>query len=139
MSRNVIIGGISETPIRRFETENLAAIDQSPYIFIKAGSRPHKPIAIWVVVVERRVFVRSWSFKPRSWNRVLQRDPQAVIQVGKRKWRVRAVRTRSIRLKYLIDRAYMKKYGKGGMVRFAKDLGHSKSRATTMELVPLLK
>ncbi len=125
--------------MRRFETEFLAAIDQSPYIFIKAGSRRHKSIVIWVVVVERRVFVRSWSFKPRSWNRVLLKDPQAVIQVGKRKRRVRSVRTRSIRLKNLIDRAYMKKYGKGGMVRFAKDLGRPKSRATTMELVPLPK
>ena len=125
--------------MRRFETEILAAIDQCPYIFIRAGSRPHKPIVIWVVVVERRVFVRSWSFKPRSWNRVLQKDPQAVIQVGKRKCRVRAVRTRSIRLKNLIDRSYMKKYGKGGMLRFAKDLGRPKSRATTTELLPLPK
>ena len=130
---------VSGIPGRRFETEILAAIDQSPYIFIKAGSRPHKPIVIWVVVVERRVFVRSWSFKPRSWNRVLEKDPQAVIQVGKRKCRVRAVRTRSIRLKNLVDRAYMKKYGKGGMLRFAKDLGRPKSRATTTELLPLPK
>lgn len=125
--------------MRRFEKEILAAIDRSPYIFIKAGSRPHKPIVIWVVIVERRVFVRSWSFKARSWNRVLQKEPLAVIQVGKRKCRVCAVRTRSIRLKNLIDRAYMKKYGKGGMVRFAKDLGRPKSRATTTELRPLSK
>jgi hypothetical protein len=125
--------------MRRFEKEILAAIDRSPYIFIKAGSRPHRPIVIWVVIVERRVFVRSWSFKARSWNRVLQKEPLAVIQVGKRKCRVRSVRTRSIRLKNLIDRAYLKKYGKGGMVRFAKDLGRPKSRATTMELLPLPK
>jgi hypothetical protein len=66
-------------------------------------------------------------------------DPRAVIQVGKRRIRVRAARIRSERLKHLIDRAYLKKYGKGGMVRFAKDLGRPKSRATTTELLPLPK
>ena len=124
---------------QRFDSESLAAIDGSSYIYIKAGSKPHRAIVIWVVVVERRVFVRSWSLKSRSWNRVLREDPLAVIQVSKKKIRVRAVRTRSDRLKKLIDHAYMKKYGSGGMLRFAKDMSGSKSRATTTELLPLSK
>ena len=125
------------TPMLRFGSESLTALDRNPYIYIKAGSKPHRAIVIWVIVVERRIFVRSWGYKPRSWNRVLEQDPTAVIQVGKKKLKVRAIRTRSDRLKRLIDRAYLKKYARGGMMRFAKDMGRSKSRATTIELVPL--
>lgn len=124
-------------PRRRLDADTLALIDRSPYIFIRAGTKSHKMIAVWVVVVEGRVFVRSWSLKPRSWNRTFRVDPKGAIQVGKRKLRIRAALIRSERLKKEIDRAYLKKYGKGGMLRFAKDLGRPKSRATTTELLPL--
>ena len=50
---------------------------------------------------------------------------------------VRAIQTRSERLKDAVSRAYLDKFGRGGMARFARDLGRAKSRATTTELVPL--
>jgi hypothetical protein len=49
---------------------------------------------------------------------------------------VRAVRTRSERLKDAIDKAYLVKFKNPGVVKFARDLGRAKSRATTTELVP---
>ena len=36
---------------------------------IRAGNRMHRFIGIWVVVVDDRVFVRSWSLKPQGWYR----------------------------------------------------------------------
>jgi hypothetical protein len=87
-------------------------------------------------VVQGRVFVRSWSLKPRSWYRTLLEEPRGVIQVSGRKIPVRAVSTRSERLKDAIDRAYLEKYHTPGAIRFARDLGRAKSRATTTELVP---
>jgi len=51
---------------------------------------------------------------------------------------VRAVRTRSARLKAAIDRAYLRKYATTWEVKFARDLASPKSRATTIELRPVL-
>jgi hypothetical protein len=122
---------------RRFRRPIVDAIRDGMILDIRAGTRPHRIIGIWAVVVERRVFVRSWSLKPRSWYRAFLLEPVGVIRVGSRRIPVRAIRTRSERLKKAIDRAYLKKYGTGGSIRFARDLGRAKSRATTTELVPL--
>ena len=122
---------------RRFPAGVVAAIRDGQILGLRAGSEPHRFIGIWAVVVEGRVFVRSWSLKPRSWYRTFLREPRGVIQVGQRRIRVRAVRTRSERLKSAVDRAYLKKYNSPGSIRFARDLGRAKSRATTTELVPL--
>ena len=91
------------------------------------------------MVVDGRVFVRSWSLKPRSWYRTFLKEPRGIIQVGERQILVRAVRTRSERLKAAVDRAYLQKYKTPGSVKFARDLGRAKSRATTTELVPISK
>jgi hypothetical protein len=113
-----------------------AAIREAHAVNIRAGTRPHRLIRIWAVVVQGRLFVRSWSLKPRSWYRTFLEEPRGVIQVSGREIRVRAVRTRSERLKDAIDRAYLEKYHSPGAVKFARDLGRAKSRATTTELVP---
>jgi hypothetical protein len=122
---------------RRFPAGVVAAIRDGKILGLRAGSEPHRFIGIWAVVVEGRVFVRSWSLKPRSWYRTFLREPRGVIQVGARRIRVRAVRTRSERLKSAVDRAYLEKYNTPGSIKFARDLGRAKSRATTTELVPL--
>jgi len=122
---------------RRFPREVLAAIRDGKILGIRAGTQPHRFIGIWAVVVEGRVFVRSWSLKPRSWYRRFLEEPRVAVQVAGREIAVRAVRTRSERLKGAVDRAYLQKYNTPGSVRYAKDLGRAKSRATTTELVPL--
>jgi hypothetical protein len=55
---------------------------------------------------------------------------------GRRPIPVRAVSTRSERLKDLVSRAYLAKYSTPGSIRFARDLGRQKSRETTTELLP---
>jgi hypothetical protein len=89
------------------------------------------------VVVEDRVFVRSWSLKRNGWWRTFLACPRGAIEVGGREIEVRAVITRSERLKDAIDAAYLGKYGTPGSLKYARDLGRAKSRATTTELVPL--
>jgi hypothetical protein len=51
---------------KRFPANILTAIRQDKILGIRAGTEPHRIIGIWAVVVEGRVFVRSWSLKPRS-------------------------------------------------------------------------
>ena len=121
----------------RFAESLLAALRDGKIVRIKAGTR-HRFIGIWGVVIGGRLFVRSWSVKARSWYRTFLKDPRGFIEVGKRTIPVRAVRTRSSRLKAAVDRAYLKKYGHGWELKFAKDLVGAKSRATTVELRPRL-
>ena len=122
---------------RRFAPDILVAIRDGKILGIRAGTRPHRVIGIWAVAVEGRVFVRSWSLKPRSWYRTFLEEPRGIIHVSGRTIPVRAVHTRSERLKGAIDRAYREKFNTPGSSKFARDLGRAKSRATTTELVPL--
>ena len=122
---------------RRFPKKILAAIDSSKILGIRAGTQPHRFIGIWAVVVEGRVFVRSWSLKPRSWYRTFLDEPRGSVQIGDREIAVRAIRTRSERLKDAVDGAYLAKYNTPGLINFARGLGRAKRRATTTELVPL--
>jgi hypothetical protein len=120
----------------KFPPKVLAAIATGQILGIRAGTQPHRFIGIWAVVVKGRVFVRSWSLKERSWYRTFLVDPRGAIQVAGRAVAVRAVRTRSESLKDAVSRAYLEKYDTPGSIRYARDLGGKKSRATTTEIVP---
>jgi len=122
---------------REFPGAILSAIREGKMLRLRAGTGPHRFIGIWAVVVEGRVFVRSWSLRPRSWYRTFLEEPQGAILVDGREIAVRAVLTRSDRLKDAIDEAYLEKYNTRGSLKYARDLGRAKSRTTTTELVPL--
>jgi hypothetical protein len=122
---------------RRLPPDVVAAIRDEKILGLRAGTGPHRFIGIWAVVVEGRVFVRSWSLKPRSWWRTFLEEPRGTIQIAGREVPVRAVQTRSERLKAAVDRAYLDKYRTPGAVKYARDLGEERSRATTTELVAL--
>jgi hypothetical protein len=124
-------------PSPKLPARVIAAIDQAKILGIRAGARSdHRFIGIWVVVVENRAFVRSWSIKPRSWYRTFLEDPRGAIVVDDREIKVRARRVTSERLNAAIDRAYLDKYKTPGSLKYARDLGRAKSRATTTELIP---
>ncbi|MBI3005088.1 MAG: DUF2255 family protein [Ignavibacteriales bacterium] len=122
---------------RRFSDRILAEVHKSMVVGIRAGMKPHRIIGIWAVVVEKRVFTRSWSMKERSWFRTFQEDPRGILTVGIRKLKIRAVHTRSERLKKAVDRAYIEKYHTPGSIKFARGLARGKRRDTTTELIPL--
>ena len=122
---------------RTFSAKALAWLRDGQVIGIRAGTQPHRVIGIWMVVVEDRLFVRSWSLKPRSWFRTFLEEPRGTVTVDGREIPVRAVFTKSERLKDAVSRAYLEKYHTPGSLKFARDLGSAKSRATTTELVPL--
>ncbi|MEW6085003.1 MAG: DUF2255 family protein [Chloroflexota bacterium] len=114
----------------------IEAVRKERILGVRAGSgSTHRVIGIWAVVVQGRVFVRSWSLKPRSWWRTFLEDPYGIIVVGGREIPVRAIRTRSEKLKDLVSAAYKEKYNKPGEVQYVKDMSRKKSRDTTTELV----
>jgi hypothetical protein len=122
---------------KRLPKKIVDTIRDEKILGIRAGSKPHRVIGIWAVVVEGRLFVRSWSMKPRSWWRTFLEEPRGIIVVNNRKVRVRPVFTRSERLKKAVDRAYAEKYNTPGSLMFVKGFRVKKRRDTTTELVPL--
>jgi len=121
---------------KHFPKKNIDAIHHGKILGIRAGSKPHRIIGIWAVVVENRVFVRSWSMKPRSWWRTFLEEPVGIIEVEGKQIPVRAVITRSERLKDLVDQAYAEKFSTPGSTHFVKGFAEKKRRDTTTELVP---
>ncbi|MBI4429618.1 MAG: DUF2255 family protein [Ignavibacteriales bacterium] len=121
---------------KRFPDSVLAAVEKSMVIGVRAGMKPHRIIGIWAVVVEKRVFTRSWSMKARSWFWTFLEDPRGLLTVDSRRFNIRAVHTRSERLKKAVDRAYLQKYHTPWSRKFARGLGRGKRRETTTELLP---
>jgi hypothetical protein len=121
----------------RFPGPTLEAIRDGKILGIRAGTKPHRVIGIWAVVVEGRVFVRSWTVKPSGWYHALREEPQGVIEVEKKKLRFRAAFTRSERLRKAVDRAYVAKFRTPWAAKLAREFKTEKRRATTTELRPL--
>ena len=125
------------TSAKIFPRKISEAVRDARILGIRAGNKPHRIIGIWAVVVEGRVFVRSYSLKPRSWWRTFQEEPRGIIEVNGKQFKVRPVFTRSERLKKLVDRAYAEKFPTAGSRVFVEGFKEKQRRDTTTELVPL--
>src|SRR5712672_120411 len=121
----------------RFSKTIVVALRVAKVLGIRAGTRPHRIIGIWAVVVEGRVCVRSYTLKERSWYRTFLEEPRGIIEVNGKRIKVRPVFTRSERLKKLVDRAYAEKFPTPGSRVFVPGFKEKKRRDTTTELVPL--
>ena len=118
----------------RFPKDLVAAIRDGRILGIRAGTKPHRVIGIWAVVVENRLFVRSWSLKQRSWHRTFLEESVGVIVVKGCEIPARAVFTRSERLKTAVDKAYREKFNTPGSRHYVRGLAQKKRRDTTTEL-----
>src|SRR5262245_2571840 len=127
-------------PKTRFREDILATIHKDRILGIRAGwASDHRVIGIWAVVVHGRVFVRSYTLKPRSWWRTFLEDPYGEIFVAKRKRgiKIRAVQPKSEKLNEAVSAAYKEKYNTPGSVRYVAEMSRSPSRDTTTELIPI--
>jgi hypothetical protein len=123
--------------LRRFSRPLLTAIDEAKILGVRAGARSnHRFIGIWPVVVQGRVFARSWTLKPGGWYRTFLEDPLGVIQVGERQVRVRAIPVRSERLRDGVERAYAEKYPTPGSGKYVRGFRVQRRRDTTLEFTP---
>jgi hypothetical protein len=120
---------------RSFSARVLSAIGTQRILGIRAGVRPHRFIAIWAVVVNGRVFVRSWDARPGGWYETLLQDARGALQVGERTVRVRARPVRGERLLDAIDAAYRVKYHTPGSLKYVRGFARPPRRARTIELM----
>jgi hypothetical protein len=112
----------------------VTAIDRAKVLGIRAGAgSDHRFIGIWPVVVDGRVFARSWKQAANGWYQTLLDDPRATIQFGDREYPVRAVRVRSERLRDAVEAAYARKYSTPGSMKFVRGFRTARRRDTTIE------
>ena len=122
---------------RRFSKAVTSAIAKDKILGVQAGSGDHRFIGVWVVVVDGRVFIRSWGLKRAGWYQVFVNEPVGRIQAAGRELRVRAVTRATERTKAAVDDAYAAKYTTPGAIKYVTGFARSKRRRdTTTELVP---
>lgn len=118
----------------RFPRDVLEVIENRAALRIRAGSAKHRFLGIWAVVVNGRVFVRSWNDQPNGWYRAWREDPLGAIEVEKRELAVRAKPVRGEKLLDAISAAYREKYTGPGSRKFAEGMDEPARRKTTLEL-----
>jgi hypothetical protein len=122
--------------MRGFSDDVLAALRKGKYVWIRAGD-DHRFIAIWTVVVGRRVYVRSWNVKPTGWHRVFAEKKKGAIRVAKDgpEIPVRATLVRSDRIKTAVEDAYAEKYTTPSSLKYVRGFRTAKRRDATFEIV----
>jgi len=124
------------TNAKRFPARVIAAIRAGKYFGVRAGDGPHRFLGIWMVEVNGRVFVRSWTMKSRGWYHTLRSDPRGVMQVGDRELQFRARVVRSDRIKDAVTAAYFAKYNTPASLKYCRGFSRGRRRETTTELLP---
>jgi hypothetical protein len=121
---------------QRLPAAIVAAIDKSKILGVRAGSRTnHRFTGIWPVVVDGRVFARSWTLTPEGWYAAFLKDPLGTLEVGSRRVRIRAVPVRGARLNDAVERAYAAKYSTSASRKYVRGFRSPKRRKTTTEFV----
>jgi hypothetical protein len=120
---------------KRFSRPVIAAIDAAKIIGIKAGAE-HKFIGVWPVVVEGRVYARSWGVSRDGWFRAFLENPSGSIQIGDREIRVRAVVARSERVRDKVEDAYAAKFTTKASQKWVRGFRAARRREATIEFVP---
>jgi hypothetical protein len=124
------------TVARRFSSPVLEELVKAKIIGVRAGTE-HRYTGVWVVVVEGRVFVRSWNDKPTGWYRAFQAQPCGSLQLTGREITICARRLRSERLRDAVTRAYAEKYPTKGSEKWVRGFAEPHRSATTLELLPV--
>jgi len=115
----------------------IAAADAAGIMGIRAGAKSdHKFRGVWPIVVDGRLFARSWTLTKGGWYRTFLEDPLGVIQVGDREVRIRAIRVKSERLRDKIEDAYAEKYATKASQTYVRGFRTPRRRDTTTEFVP---
>ena len=120
---------------RRFARRVVEALDAAKIVGVRAG-REHKYTGVWVIVIEGRVFARSWNDKPTGWYRAFLAEPLGSLQVGDAERRVRGRPVRSARLRDAVTAAYGEKYDTKASQPWVRGFARPARAAHTMEFVP---
>ena len=122
---------------RRLSRLVIAAADAAGIMGIRAGAKSdHKFRGVWPIVIDGRLFARSWTLTKGGWYRSFLDDPIGVIQVGDREVRIRARQVKSERLRDAVEEGYAEKYPTKASQRYVRGFRTPRRREATIEFVP---
>jgi hypothetical protein len=119
----------------RFAEDVLERLQSSKILGVRAGTE-HRFTGVWMVVVEGRLFVRSWNNKPTGWFRAFRKEPDGTLQVAGLEIPVQARLTRSARLRAAVTVAYGEKYNTKGSRKWVEGFREPERELATLELLP---
>jgi hypothetical protein len=113
----------------------VSALSSAKILGVRAGTE-HRYTGVWVVVVDGRVFVRSWNDKPTGWFRAFRKQPSGMIQAGNLEIPVRGKLVRSARIRDAVTAAFGEKYNTKGSRKWVEGFAEPERVLTTLEFVP---
>ena len=119
----------------KFTKAIVDAAQSAKIMGVRAGTE-HKYTGVWVVVVEGRVFARSWSDKPTGWFRAFRKQSAGTIQIGEREIAVRGKVVRSARILDAVTVAFGDKYNTKASRKWVDGFAEPERLATTIEFIP---
>ena len=119
----------------KFSDSVVESLRKAKIIGVRAGTE-HRYTGVWAVVVEDRLFVRSWNDKPTGWYRAFRREPYGSLQVAGVEIAVRAKVTRSGRIRAAVSAAMGEKYNTKGSRKWVEGFCEQGREMRTLELVP---
>ncbi|HZE71988.1 MAG TPA: DUF2255 family protein [Pyrinomonadaceae bacterium] len=120
---------------KMFSDAVVERLDSAKILGVRAGMQ-HRYTGVWPVVVEGRLFVRSWNDKPAGWFRAFRREPDGSVQVEGLELPVRAKLTRSGRIRSAVTMAFARKYTTPGSRKWVEGFAEAARELTTLEFVP---
>lgn len=118
-----------------FTNDVVETLRKAKIIGVRAGSE-HGYTGVWVVVVDERIFARSWSDKPTGWFRAFKKQARGTIQAGELEIPVRGTVVRSARIRDAVTVAFAEKYPTKGSRKWVEGFAEPERAANTMEFVP---
>lgn len=115
----------------------LAWINSHTLTGIKAGTDRDRFLDIWMVVVDGRIFARSWGLSERSWYTAFLQHGAGEIRCGEDTFAITARIPGDLQgLTLRIDQAYLDKYNHGDNAFYAQGIVRPEHAACTMEFIP---
>lgn len=125
--------------MKKFTKEFLKCIKETQITSVRAGEGREKFTGIWMVVVNDRIFGRSYYGADRSWYTALLNGENGDIKCVKETVPVKGVKPKNIKaITTAINKAYEKKYlVKGYNKKWVDGLCEPERVARTMEFLPV--
>ncbi len=120
---------------KSFSKAVVEAFRNAKIIGVRSGSE-HRYTGVWVVVVDDRIFARSWSDQPTGWFRAFKEEPRGSVQVGEREVRVQSKALRSTKMRDAVTAAFAEKYPTKGSQKWVEGFAEPERVVNTIEFVP---
>jgi len=118
-----------------FAADVVEAFRKAKIMGVRAGDE-HRHTGVWVVVMDGRVFARSWNDKPTGWFQAFRKHASGAVQVGDLELPVRGRAVRSARIRDAVTAAYGEKYPTKGSRKWVEGFAEPERVVNTIEFIP---